>query len=96
MENDKIICTFQLKKHEIDALDEMAKKMNLSRSVVIRILLFQQLNDENANWIIPVAIARGQAPWVYVNEILQTFRKSVLYSVNKQKRADKKAVIEGS
>ncbi len=90
MENDKTMCTFQLEKHELEALDTMAKKSKLTRSEMIRVLLFMQMDQDVSDWLIPLAVEKGIPPWQYMNIILRTFKQRCF------DLADKQMVLTGS
>ena len=91
MKNEKIMTALQLEKHELTSLDRMAKRADLNRSDLMRSLMFQQLDEDNADWLIPLAKKKGVALWQYVNIILRTFKERAL-----QADADKNLVFEGS
>lgn len=91
MKNEKIMTALQLEKHELTSLDRMAKRASLTRSDLMRSLMFQQLDKDNADWLIPLAKKKGVTPWQYVNIILRTFKERALKG-----DADNNLVFEGS
>ena len=91
MKKEIVKISFDLDKAELAALNQLAKRLKLTRSKLIRTLLFLQIDSDNLKWLLPLSKKKGVSVWVYCNVILRTFKRRCL-----QADADKNLVLEGS
>lgn len=89
----KKMIALEMEEQEIKVLNSLSIKLNLSRSELMRVLMFQQLEPEVADWLIPLARKKGVAPWQYVNIILQTFKERALRADAKKRKKPEKVVM---